>query len=472
MNGHVHVHTRVAPPHRQRPKPHRRKQEEDLTSSLARSAEKAARLAAAEEELEALRRTPMSSRGGAGDDNVGRAHTEVLQAELEAHIEERDALLQLKRERALREQAEAELHLARTRSAEKKRQLAAAKNTLHAMQLSQPPPEPQPEADDPPPPPSFGTPEALAAQLSRAEVEQGALLEIKRGRDAAMRQDAQARSLAEASLSAAVVQEGAVNAARTAMEYRQYVERQLADAEAQRDALRAELEAAQQALLSSDSRDLVSARAERDALLVLKREKEARERAEEQLELARTRSAAKKAELAAAKAKLQAMEQAAGTAAAPATGPQPSMADLKSARAERDALLVLKREKEARERAEEQLELARTRSAAKKAELAAAKAKLRAMEQAGVAGNSADGQQDDPALEKQVRALKMERDALLELKREKEQRERAEAELARASTRSVCPNAFLACGETASTIRPAVTGWPPVRIPPPWVFLR
>jgi hypothetical protein len=400
MNGHVHVHTRVAPPHRQRPKPHRRKQEEDLTSSLARSAEKAARLAAAEEELEALRRTPMSSRGGAGDDNVGRAHTEVLQAELEAHIEERDALLQLKRERALREQAEAELHLARTRSAEKKRQLAAAKNTLHAMQLSQPPPEPQPEADDPPPPPSFGTPEALAAQLSRAEVEQGALLEIKRGRDAAMRQDAQARSLAEASLSAAVVQEGAVNAARTAMEYRQYVERQLADAEAQRDALRAELEAAQQALLSSDSRDLVSARAERDALL------------------------------------------------------------------------VLKREKEARERAEEQLELARTRSAAKKAELAAAKAKLRAMEQAGVAGNSADGQQDDPALEKQVRALKMERDALLELKREKEQRERAEAELARASTRSVCPNAFLACGETASTIRPAVTGWPPVRIPPPWVFLR
>ena len=68
-----------------------------------------------------------------------------------------------------------------------------------------------------------------------------------------------------------------------------------------------------------------------------------------------------------------------GGAGASPRGPEESstlQSELDAAKEERDALLMLKREKEERQRAEAELALARTRSAEKKAQLAAAKARL------------------------------------------------------------------------------------------------
>ena len=119
--------------------------------------------------------------------------------------------------------------------------------------------------------------------------------------------------------------------------------------------------------------------------------------------MARTRSTEKAAELAAAKAelaRLQAMK-AAGAPPLPADQPPRAVSDrsaieeeLAAARAERDALLELKREKEAREQAEAKASLARTRSAEKAAELAAAKAelaRLKAMKAGGGVGGAGVG---------------------------------------------------------------------------------
>ena len=58
----------------------------------------------------------------------------ALEAELLELREEREALLELKREKEAREQAEAKAAMARTRSAEKASELAAAKAELARLQ--------------------------------------------------------------------------------------------------------------------------------------------------------------------------------------------------------------------------------------------------------------------------------------------------------------------------------------------------
>ena len=62
----------------------------------------------------------------------GRAKSPV-EEELEAAMAERDALLELKQEREERQRAEAAASLARTRSAEKRQQLASAKAELSRL---------------------------------------------------------------------------------------------------------------------------------------------------------------------------------------------------------------------------------------------------------------------------------------------------------------------------------------------------
>ena len=119
--------------------------------------------------------------------------------------------------------------------------------------------------------------------------------------------------------------------------------------------------------------------------------------------MARTRSTEKAAELAAAKAelaRLQAMK-AAGAPPLPADQPPRAVSDrsaieeeLAAARAERDALLELKREKEAREQAEAKATMARTRSAEKAAELAAAKAELARLQTMKMSTVKAESQLD------------------------------------------------------------------------------
>ena len=129
--------------------------------------------------------------------------------------------------------------------------------------------------------------------------------------------------------------------------------------------------------MSSIDDQLQQALAERDALLELKREKEAREQAEAKASLARTRSAEKASELAAAKAELARLKSMkSGGGGGYSQAKSPVQEELEAAMAERDALLELKREKQAREQAEAKASLARTRSAEKSAELAAAKAEL------------------------------------------------------------------------------------------------
>ena len=277
----------------------------------------------------------------------------------------------LKQERQERERAEAELTLARTRSAEKKAQLAAAKQRLVELQAS--------------PMPQSATTDAVA--LDAAKEEREALLLLKQEKE--QREHAEAELAMARTRSAQKKQELAAAKARLA-ELQGAASADTATASAnpllqlKRDAMRAEAEASSAAAATPQAAqpdqlraDLDAAKEERDALLVLKQEKEARERAEAELALARTRSAEKKAQLAAAKDRLAELESSSTPAVA--SGPEEtdsSRAELDAAKEERDALLLLKREKEEREQAEAELAMARTRSAQKKEQLAAAKARL------------------------------------------------------------------------------------------------
>ena len=130
----------------------------------------------------------------------------------------------------------------------------------------------------------------------------------------------------------------------------------------------------------------------------------------------------------------------------------PVQEQLEAAIAERDALLELKRKKEeTRKTAEASASLGGTRSAEKAAELAAAKeelARLKAMKSGAAARSLVPPSQTQLSVQEQLEALIAERDALLELKRKKEEtREAAEASASLGGTRSAEKAAKLAAAK-------------------------